>query len=81
FKIGGQTTIRIDTIQSSILGCRLPCPALEKGLSQSALAEMLDHSMPHSLVNSFHQGKLSKKVDWIPHSFAFRFMLSNLLVQ
>ncbi|EYU30504.1 hypothetical protein MIMGU_mgv1a018715mg [Erythranthe guttata] len=125
FKIGGQTTISIDTIQSSILGCRLPRPALvgfytakkvfqelemakeeyiqmnmriykeqrllvpknvecfvkEMGLSQLALAEMLDHSMPHSLVNRFHQGKLSKKVDWIPHSFAFRYMLSNQLVQ
>lgn len=52
----------------------------EMGLSSSGVAEMLEHSMPHSL-SLLKQGKLWKKVEWIPHDFAFRFLLSNQLVQ
>ncbi|KAK6131908.1 hypothetical protein DH2020_034345 [Rehmannia glutinosa] len=52
----------------------------EMGLSTSGIAEMIEHSMPHSLANNF-QGKLWKKVDWIPHNFTFRFLLSNELVR
>ncbi|KAK6136834.1 hypothetical protein DH2020_029429 [Rehmannia glutinosa] len=56
----------------------------EMGLSTSGIAEMFDHSMPHSLANNFQQpqqGKLWKKIDWIPHNFTFRFLLSNELVR
>ncbi|KAK6136796.1 hypothetical protein DH2020_029466 [Rehmannia glutinosa] len=56
----------------------------EMGLSTSGIAEMIDHSMPHSLANNFQQpqhGKLWKKIDWIPHNFTFRFLLSNELVR
>ncbi|KAG8368284.1 hypothetical protein BUALT_Bualt15G0029300 [Buddleja alternifolia] len=53
----------------------------EMGLSSSGVQEMLEHSMPDSLRNYFQQRKLQKKVDWIPHDFAFHFLLSNELVR
>ncbi|KAI3446062.1 hypothetical protein Pfo_002727 [Paulownia fortunei] len=56
----------------------------EMGLSPSGIAEMLEHSMPDTLGKNFQlpqQGKLWKKVDWIPHNFTFRFLLSNELVR
>ncbi|KAG8368285.1 hypothetical protein BUALT_Bualt15G0029400 [Buddleja alternifolia] len=52
----------------------------EMGLSSSGIQEMLEHSMPDSLRKYSQQRKLQKKVDWIPHNFAFRFLLSNELV-
>ncbi|KAL0422705.1 UNVERIFIED_CONTAM: hypothetical protein Slati_3293400 [Sesamum latifolium] len=55
----------------------------ETGLSPSGVAEMLEHSMPDSMKNIFHQpqqGKFWKKFEWIPHNFTFRFLLSNELV-
>ncbi|XP_073027704.1 uncharacterized protein [Primulina eburnea] len=53
----------------------------EMGLSPSGVAEMLELSMPDSLRKSFQQGKYCKKIDWIPHNFAFRFLISNELVK
>lgn len=56
----------------------------EMGLSPLGTAEMLEHSMPESWGKAFqhpHQGKLWKKVEWIPHNFAFRFLLSNELIR
>lgn len=56
----------------------------EMGLSPSGIAEMLEHSMPESWGKFFQhsqQGKLWKKVDWIPHNFTFRFLLSNELIR
>ncbi|KAL6522631.1 hypothetical protein OROMI_031589 [Orobanche minor] len=47
------------------------------GLSRSGVPEIIEHSMPDSLRNL----KLWKKVDWIPHNFAFRFLLCNELGQ
>ncbi|KAL2254710.1 UNVERIFIED_CONTAM: hypothetical protein Sindi_0265700 [Sesamum indicum] len=55
----------------------------ETGLSPSGVAEMLEQSMPDSMKNNFHQpqqGKFWKKLEWIPHNFTFRFLLSNELV-
>ncbi|KZV52983.1 hypothetical protein F511_31948 [Dorcoceras hygrometricum] len=53
----------------------------EMGLSPSGVAEMLELSMPESLKKNFQQGKYCKKIDWIPHDFAFRFLISNELVK
>ncbi|KAL7118860.1 hypothetical protein ACP275_02G027200 [Erythranthe tilingii] len=76
-----QMNIKIYKEQRLLVPKNVECYVKEMGLSQSGLAEMLEHSMPHSSVKSSHRGKLSKKVDWIPHNFAFRFLLSNELVQ
>ncbi|XP_073127519.1 uncharacterized protein [Henckelia pumila] len=53
----------------------------EMGLSPSGVAEMLYLSMPDSLRMNFQQGKYCKKIDWIPHNFTFRFLISNELVK
>ncbi|KAL8060490.1 hypothetical protein ABFX02_02G027600 [Erythranthe guttata] len=76
-----QMNIKIYKEQRLLVPKNVECYVKEMGLSQSGLAEMLEHSMPHSSVKSSHRGKFSKKVDWIPHNFAFRFLLSNELVQ
>nr|AAO59425.1 putative ternary complex factor MIP1 [Antirrhinum majus] len=58
--------------------------AKEMGLSPQGIAEMLQHSMPDSLRKNFshnYQGKLWKKIDYVPQNFTFRFLLTNELVR
>lgn len=49
----------------------------EMGLSPLGTAEMIEHSMPQA----FEQGKIWKKLEYIPHNFGFRFILSDELIR
>lgn len=53
----------------------------ELGLCSAALFEMIEYCWPDCLRKSFQQGKLGKKMDWIPHDFNFRFLLSRELAK
>lgn len=73
-----QTNIRLNKEQRLMVPKNVEYYIKEMGgLSRSGVPEIVEHSMPDSLGNL----KLSKKVDWIPHNFAFRFLLSNELGQ
>ncbi|XP_051146829.1 uncharacterized protein LOC127262261 [Andrographis paniculata] len=50
------------------------------GLSLSAISEMVEHSMPEFFRKHSQNGKFWKKIDWIPHNFTFRFLLSHELI-
>ncbi|KAL6494763.1 hypothetical protein OROGR_031563 [Orobanche gracilis] len=73
-----QTNIRLNKEQRLMVPKNVEYYIKEMGgLSQSGVPEIVEDSMP----DSFGNLKLWKKVDWIPHNFAFRFLLSDELVQ
>ncbi|KAE8655124.1 hypothetical protein F3Y22_tig00117034pilonHSYRG00824 [Hibiscus syriacus] len=118
-------TISADTIQSSILGCRMSRPgevraytpkrvlqeletakeeyiratfrarnkkillpkivesfAKNSSLCRSGLMEMIQQSLPESLrcsIRKCQQGKSRKSIEWIPHNFTFRYLISKEL--
>lgn len=56
----------------------------EMGLYPAGIAEVVDYSMLDSLRKNFQKpqhGKLWKKIEWIPHIFTFRFLLSYELIK
>ncbi|CAI9769911.1 unnamed protein product [Fraxinus pennsylvanica] len=56
----------------------------EMGLYPAGIAEVIEHSMLDSLRENFQKpqhGKLWKKIEWIPHNFTFRFLLSYELIK
>ncbi|KAK9077297.1 hypothetical protein SSX86_005634 [Deinandra increscens subsp. villosa] len=53
--------------------------AKESGLCHSDLVDMIEHSVPDCYQNSFKlikKGKSMKKIEWVPHDFTFRYLLS-----
>ncbi|CAA2995411.1 Hypothetical predicted protein [Olea europaea subsp. europaea] len=53
----------------------------EMGLYPTSIAEVIQHSTIDSLRKKPRQGKLRKKIEWIPHNFTFRFFFSNELIK
>lgn len=58
----------------------------ESGLCSSGMVEIIDPFLSDTLRKNFQQtaadkGKLWKKIEWIPHNFSFRYLISNELAE
>ncbi|KAK6924292.1 protein of unknown function DUF547, partial [Dillenia turbinata] len=58
--------------------------AKDSGLCPAGLMEMIQQVLPDSLRKSIKKcqlGKSRKSIEWVPHSFAFRYLISKELVK
>ncbi|KAF5193020.1 electron transporter, putative (Protein of unknown function, DUF547) [Thalictrum thalictroides] len=57
--------------------------AKDSGLCPASLAEMIEQSVPETLRKTLRsvQRKSRKSIEWVPHNFAFRYLISNELVK
>ncbi|EXB96690.1 hypothetical protein L484_011730 [Morus notabilis] len=58
--------------------------AKDSGLCPVGVLEMIQHTLPESLKKSVkicQSGKSRKSIEWIPHNFAFRYLISKELVK
>ncbi|KAE8672621.1 G2484-1 protein [Hibiscus syriacus] len=58
--------------------------AKDSSLCPSGLMEMVQQSLPKSLgcsIRKCQQGKSRKSIEWIPHNFNFRYLISKELVR
>lgn len=58
--------------------------AKDSGFSPFGVVEMIQHFAPKTLretLQRYLQGKSRKGIEWMPHNFAFRYLLSNELVK
>ncbi|XP_057495484.1 uncharacterized protein LOC130780513 [Actinidia eriantha] len=79
-----QTNLRVHKEQKIVLPKIVDSFAKDSGLCPGGLIEMIEHFFPNSLRRSFQQhqhGKISKRIEWIPHNFTFRYLLSKELTK
>lgn len=58
--------------------------AKESGLCSAGVMEMIQQSLPESLRKSIKKCQLAKSrkcIEWIPHNFTFRYLISKELVK
>lgn len=58
--------------------------AKDSGLCSGGVLEMIQQTLPESLrksVKKCQSGKSRKAIEWIPHNFAFRYLISKELVK
>ncbi|KAJ4715014.1 Ternary complex factor MIP1, leucine-zipper [Melia azedarach] len=58
--------------------------AKDSGLCAAGIMEMLQQSLPESLTKNIrkcHLSKSRKSIEWIPHNFTFRYLISKELVR
>lgn len=58
--------------------------AKDSNLCPSGITEMIQQSLPESLRRSIRKsqlGKSRKSIEWIPHNFTFRYLISKELVR
>lgn len=58
--------------------------AKDSGLCPAGVVEMIQQSLPESFRRSIKKcqlGKSRKSIEWIPHNFTFRYLLSKELVK
>ncbi|CAN1331470.1 hypothetical protein LINPERPRIM_LOCUS35336 [Linum perenne] len=58
--------------------------AKDSGLSQGAVIEMIQASLPDSVrkcVRKYQLGKPRKMIEWMPHNFSFRYLISKELAR
>lgn len=58
--------------------------AKDSGLCPAGILEMIQQTLPESLkksVKKCQNGKSRKSIEWIPHNFAFRYLISKELVK
>ncbi|KAF8377467.1 hypothetical protein HHK36_030845 [Tetracentron sinense] len=70
--------------QKILLPKIVECFAKDLGLCPVGVVEMIQHCMPETLRKSIQrcqQGKSRKSIEWIPHNFAFRYLISKELVK
>ncbi|KAL8097002.1 hypothetical protein AgCh_030184 [Apium graveolens] len=76
-----QTTCKIQNERKILLPKIVESYAKELGLCSASLFKMIEHSTSYYMLQkSFHQphqdSKLSKKIEWIPHNFTFRYLFA-----
>ncbi|KAL2477198.1 hypothetical protein Fot_46212 [Forsythia ovata] len=79
-----QSNVRLHKEQRLLVPKNVEYYVKEMGLYPAGIAEVIEHSMLDSLRKNFQQpqqGKLWKKIEWIPHNFTFCFLLSNELIK
>ncbi|GMP38078.1 hypothetical protein CsSME_00009472 [Camellia sinensis var. sinensis] len=75
------TTFAIQREQKILLPKLVDSFAKDLGLCPAGFVEMVEHSMPGFIEKSVQQGKLWKRIEWIPHNFTFRYLLSKELTK
>ncbi|XP_060194228.1 uncharacterized protein LOC132623487 isoform X2 [Lycium barbarum] len=58
--------------------------AKESGLCPAGVMEMIQQSLPESLrksIKKIQQGNSHKNIEWVPHNFAFRYLITKELLQ
>ncbi|XP_059314135.1 uncharacterized protein LOC132064971 [Lycium ferocissimum] len=79
-----QANIRVQKEQKLVLPKNVESYIKEVNLSPSGLFETIELALPSYLRKKFQQPaqrKLWKKIDWIPHNFTFRYLISGELVE
>ncbi|KAK1358738.1 Cytochrome c biogenesis protein CCS1 [Heracleum sosnowskyi] len=76
-----QTTCKIQNERKIFLPKIVDSYAKELGLCSASLFKMIEHSTSYYMLQrSFHhphqENKLSKKIEWIPHNFTFRYLFA-----
>lgn len=78
-----RTTFRLHKGQKVLLPKLVESFSKESGLCQAGLVEIIEHCMPNSLGKGIHwgqHGKFWKSIEWTPHNFTFRYLLSRELL-
>ncbi|KAK3021780.1 hypothetical protein RJ639_045102 [Escallonia herrerae] len=76
-----QSTFRLHKEHKILLPKIVDSYAKESDFCPAGLVEMIEHSLPACIRRNFQQGKLGKKIDWIPHNFNFRYLFARELVK
>ncbi|CAN4107601.1 unnamed protein product [Withania somnifera] len=79
-----QANIRVHKEQKLVLPKNVESYVKEVNLSPSGLFETIELALPSYLRKKFQQHeqrKLWKKIDWVPHNFSFRYLISSELVE
>lgn len=77
-----QSNISLSKDQKILLPKIVESFAKDSNLCIVGLLEMIEHDMPHSLKKKIQQSqhrKSGKAIEWIPHNFVFRYLLSEEL--
>lgn len=79
-----QTTLRVNKQGKILLPKNVDLFVKDSGLCPSEFTEMFGYLVPHYLRKSLQKqsqsGNFWKKIQWVPHNFTFRFLLSKELV-
>ncbi|MCD7451581.1 hypothetical protein HAX54_012636 [Datura stramonium] len=79
-----QANIRVHKEEKLVLPKNVESYIKEVNLSPSGLFETIELALPSYMRKKFQQHeqhKLWKKIDWIPHNFSFRYLISSELVE
>ncbi|XP_018627456.1 uncharacterized protein [Nicotiana tomentosiformis] len=79
-----QVNIRVHKEQKLVLPKNVESYIKEANLCPSGLFETIEQALPSYLrkkIQQPEQRKLWKKIDWIPHNFTFRYLISSELVE
>lgn len=76
-----QTSFKVNKEQKILLPKIVERFAKDLGLSPAGFIKMIEHFMPDSFTKSIMQGKILKRIEWIPHDFTFRYLISTELAK
>lgn len=74
------TNTRVYKEQKLVLPKNVESYVKEVDLCPSGLMEMIELALPEHFTRKY-QGKLWKKIEWIPHNFTFRYLISHELLE
>ncbi|KAI3716089.1 hypothetical protein L6452_23165 [Arctium lappa] len=77
------TNFRIPNGQKLFLPKLVELYAKDSSLCTNGLMDMIEHSVPEFYMRSFkliQTAKSSKKIEWVPHNFGFRYLILSELV-
>lgn len=78
-----RATFGIRKDQKIILPKIVECFAKDSGLCHAGVMEAIQQSLPESVIRSIKKssiGKSRKSIEWVPHNFAFRYIIMKELV-
>ncbi|XP_059296959.1 uncharacterized protein LOC132049976 [Lycium ferocissimum] len=75
-----QTNTRVHKEQKLVLPKNVESYVKEVDLCPSGFMEMIELALPAHFIKKY-QGRIWKKIEWIPHNFTFRYLISHELVE
>ncbi|KAK4377279.1 hypothetical protein RND71_003575 [Anisodus tanguticus] len=75
-----QTNTRVHKEQKLVLPKNVESYVKEVDLCPSGLMEMIELALPEHFTRKY-QGRIWKKIEWIPHNFTFRYLISHELLE
>ncbi|CAO2828291.1 unnamed protein product [Amaranthus hypochondriacus] len=79
-----RATFGVNKDQKVVLPKVIESYAKDSNLCSVSIIEMIQHSLPDSLKKSLKKcqsGKSRKNIEWMPHNFTFRYLISKELVK